>query len=181
MKAHTSILTKPILLKIFAALDKKLSSPLNLIVGGAGALILAYQHHLGTSDIDAVPYKTALSLSEVDRLVKEIAKEFNLSPDWLNPYFQTFSHVLPKSYGERLILTFSGKYLQVYALGPEDLLILKCFAGREKDIGHVRLLMKVCKNLNFVSDHLQKLLDEKVPKAQEACDFFDTIKSDLGL
>jgi hypothetical protein len=48
---------KPISLKImrhaFVALDKKLSAPLILIMGGGGAMISAYDYPLTTSDIDA--------------------------------------------------------------------------------------------------------------------------------
>lgn len=174
-------INKALLLKIFGAFDKKLKTRLCLVVGGAGALILAYKYEMGTHDIDAVPFQTTLSPSEIEGYSRQIAREFNLPQDWLNPYFQTFSYVLPKSYGERLISVYKGKFLQVYALGPEDLLILKCFARREKDIGHCRLLMKHCKRLDFVDQHLQKLMEEGISKAQEACDFFDDLRADLGL
>lgn len=176
-----AVLDKALLKKIFQSFDRKLQTPLRLIVGGAGALILAYKYELGTRDIDAIPVKSTLSMADIERYAREIAKEFSLDYDWLNPYFQSFIHVLPQSYGKRLIPAYKGKYLDVFALGPEDLLILKCFAHREKDIGHARLLMKVCKDLDFVDNHLQKMLEEKIPNAQEACDFFDDIRNDLGL
>lgn len=176
-----TLLNKALLKKIFGRLDHKLPTSLRIVVGGAGALILAYKYELGTRDIDAIPVKSALSMAEIERYAREVAREFSLDYDWLNPYFQSFAHVLPRSYGERLIPVYKGKFLEVFALGPEDLLILKCFAHREKDIGHARLLMKTCKNLSFVDDHLQKMLEENVPNAQEACDFFDDIKSGLGI
>ena len=176
-----ALLNKTVLKKVFSSLDHKLKTQLRLVVGGAGALILAYKYGLGTRDIDAIPVKSTLSMAEIERYAREIAMEFSLDYDWLNPYFQSFMHVLPRSYGERFIQVYKGKHLEVFALGPEDLLILKCFAHREKDIGHARLLMRVCKNLDFVDHHLQKMLEEKIPNAEKACDFFDAIRSDLGL
>lgn len=176
-----AVLNKALLQRIFDYLDHKLSEPLNLVVGGAGALILAYQYTLGTRDIDVIPFKTKLSASDIDRYVRDVGTKFGLPPDWLNTYFQTFAYVLPKSYGERLILVYEGKKLRIYALGPEDLLILKCFAGREKDIGHSRLLMKVIKNIDFVEKTLQELMDQGIPRAREAFNFFHDLRDDLGL
>ena len=92
----------------------------------------------------------------------------------------SFSYVLPKDYDERLIPIFKGKNMNAFALGVEDLLILKCFAGRERDIGHARFLIKKCKNLTLIEKHLESLLDQRVPKAQEALDFFDEIKELIG-
>lgn len=84
------------------ALDEAVSKPLSLLVGGGAAFVLAYHIPLSTMDIDAIPYKTELDLAEFDACVKKVAKKLSLPPDWLNPYFSTFTYSLPKDYGVRL-------------------------------------------------------------------------------
>jgi hypothetical protein len=48
-------LTKDLMLKALLALDRKLNKKVTLIVGGGGAMILAHEFPLATSDIDAIP------------------------------------------------------------------------------------------------------------------------------
>jgi len=167
-------------MKALECLDTHLDRPMKLLIVGGGALLLAHDLPLATSDIDAVPFQSDWTLSQLDQKVKEVAEKLHLSPDWLNPYFMSFSYVLPKDYDERLIPIFKGKNMNAFALGVEDLLILKCFAGRERDIEHARFLIKKCKNLTLIEKHLESLLDQRVPKAQEALDFFDEIKELIG-
>jgi hypothetical protein len=64
----------------------------------------------------------------------------------------------------------------VMALGVEDLLIMKCFAGREKDIGHARALLKKGPDLALVDGRIHQLIEKGIQGAREAGDFFD----DLG-
>ena len=161
-------------------LDKKINRPLNLLVGGGGALVLGHQMPLSTLDIDAIPFRSDWTVGQLDKKVKEVARKLDIPPDWLNPHFVTFSYVLPGDYDKRLISIYKGKHLNAFALGAEDLLILKCFAGRAKDVGHARFLMKKCENIRFVEKHLEKMLEDRIPKAQDALDFFDEIKSSLG-
>ena len=40
--------------KAFELFDQKLKEPLHLIMGGGGAMLLAYKHPSSTADIDAV-------------------------------------------------------------------------------------------------------------------------------
>lgn len=166
-----------ILRKAFKCLDDIIHRPLKIVIVGGGAMLLAHRMPLVTYDIDAAPFKSDWSLAELDQKVKQVAHLIKLHPDWLNPYFTSFSYVLPKDYDLRLILVYEGKKLKAYALGAEDLLILKCFAGRAKDVGHAKWLMKKLKNLSFIEMHLEKMLEQNIPKAQEALDFFDEIKS----
>lgn len=103
--------------------------------------------------------------------VKSVAKELNIEPDWLNPYFSTFSMTLPVDYQSRLIQVFQGQSLTVAALGKEEMLIMKCFAHRAKDIPHARALLKGKLNIQLVEDRLNELLEKKIPGTQQAIDF----------
>jgi hypothetical protein len=167
-------LTEKRLRGAFRSLDEALPAPVTLIVGGGTALMLAYGIPVRTTDVDAYPKPG--SPDDFDRYVKEVARREKLAGDWINPYFSTFAHVLPKDYGARLREVFAGERLRVEALGPEDLLVMKCFAGRAKDVGHARALLKLKLDLRLVEARIQELIDRHVPGAQEAADFLDDLE-----
>lgn len=167
------VLTAKLMIQAFQALDKKLNQPLLLIMGGGGAMILAHKFPLATSDIDAIP--KGLETFELDILVKAIALEFDLPGDWLNPYFSTFSHTLPADYSKRLIRVFAGQHLSVDSLGREEMLIMKCFAHRSKDVAHAKQLLKLGVDLKIVEDQMELLRSKRIPGVQEALDFLDDL------
>lgn len=156
-----------------AELNKVLDRKFTLIMGGGGAMVLAHNYPLSTYDIDAIPKD--LSIAELDVHVKQVAKNLDIPVDWLNPYYSTFTHVLPTDYDKRLIEVFSGESLSVLALGVDDLLIMKCFAHRAKDIPHARALLKLGAKTNFVEKHIEKLKARRVPGCDAALEFLDEI------
>jgi predicted nucleotidyltransferase len=157
----------------FAALDRLLARPVTLIVGGGTAMMLAYRIAVRTSDVDAYPREA--TLDEILPAIRAVARERGLPPDWINPYFETFAYVLPADYGARLRPIFEGERLRALALGVEDLLVMKCFAGREKDVGHARALLKRKPDLGLVERRLQELADRRISGAQDALDFYDDL------
>ncbi|MBI3535143.1 MAG: hypothetical protein HY072_06625 [Deltaproteobacteria bacterium] len=171
-------LLKEKMLEAFRLLDQILKQEVTLIMGGGGSMILAHGFHLGTADIDAIP--KGIELNELDPLVKQIAKKLEIAPDWLNPYFSTFSHTLPLDYGDRLIEVFSGKKLKVLALGKEEMLIMKCFAHRQKDIPHAKLLIKKSTDIKMVESHIEGLMKKRIPGAQDALDFLDDVMESVN-
>ena len=154
-------------------LDSLLSEPVTLIVGGGGALILAHWLTLVTTDIDAIP--KGMDLSRLDAHIKEVARRLDLSPDWLNAYYATFTHTLPPDYGSRLISVLKGKHLEALALGKDEMLILKCFAHRLKDVSHAQALIKKGANPDAAEKHIESLLKEGVAGSREALDFLDDL------
>ena len=166
-------INKKIMQQALKAFEQKLTKPLHMIMGGGGAMVLAHGFPIGTYDIDAVPI--GQDFSELDEAVKEVAKELSISPDWLNPYFSTFVHTLPVSYKERLIRVHDGKKLTVDALGREDMLILKIFAGRQKDVAHAKLLIKSGANLKLIEEHLAVLKKKRIPNVDRALEFLDDV------
>ena len=158
-------------------LDALLELKVTLIMGGGGAMILAHGFALGTTDIDAVP--RGMTVPELDPFVKRVAETLGLPHDWLNPYFGTFAHTLPSDYGSRLIPVFSGAHLSAQALGKEEMLIMKCFAHRQKDVGHSKALIKGGANIQAVESHISELLKKKIPGAQAALDFLDDVQDQL--
>lgn len=155
-------------------LDKLLNEDVTLIVGGGGAMILAHKFFLSTMDIDAYPKQA--NIGELDVLIKKVAEKLKIPFDWLNMYYSTFSHVLPDDYGKRLINVFSGNRLQALALGLDDLLIMKCFAGRIKDISHAKALIKKGADVEFVDEYLESLEKNNLPGADKALEFLDELR-----
>ena len=144
-------------------------------------MVLAYDHPLATQDVDAFAAQGGLRMAELDGMAKRVAAEIDIEPDWLNAHFETCTGVLPDDYSSRLRRVHSGAQLKVDALGPEDLLIMKCFAARDKDLPHARRLIHRVDDLGIVSDHLSALIDRNYPKAEQAADFYDDLIDDEGL
>jgi hypothetical protein len=168
-------------LNAFEAIDARLSVDAHLVVGGGAAMSLAYGHPLATEDVDAFAARGGLSMAELDGAAREVAAKMGLAPDWLNAHFVTFTHVLPSDYGTRLREVFHGAHLVVSALGPEDLLVMKCFSGRDKDRGHARKLLNLVTDLDIVSAHLDALIEKRVPGARRAADWFDDLRDEVGV
>jgi len=166
-------LSKEAVEEAFRALDAALPMEVTLIVGGGTAMTLAYGIPIATTDVDAYP--AGISAAELDPYVKRVARERGLAPDWLNTYYETFSFVLPRDYKSRLRDVFTGAHLRVRSLGLEDLLVMKCFAGRDKDRSHARALLRRKPDLSIVEGQLSALSEKGIKGAQNALDFFDDL------
>lgn len=171
------LITKSVMENAFKLLDKALTKPVELILGGGGCMILAHNYPLATSDVDALPKQ--ISFSELDPIVKEIAIKLNLPPDWLNPYFSSFTHVLPPDYQKRVKTVFQGRHLVVQGLGREEMLLMKCFAHRPKDLSHARALVKAGADLQMVEALIEKHKSKGIPMASEALDFLDDLIGEM--
>jgi hypothetical protein len=174
-------LDKARMLRALALLDARMAEPARLVVGGGAAMTLAYAHPIATQDVDAFAAKGGLRMGELGANARQVADELGIEPDWLNGHFETFTTVLPSDYAKRLRLVFQGQRLQVDALGPEDLLVMKCFAGRDKDRPHARKLIRVAKDLDLVDRHLHHLVERRHPGADRAVDYFDDLRDEADL
>lgn len=164
------------MMEAFRRLDSKLDRPVRLIVGGGGAMLLAHHFPLTTHDIDAVP-TMGMTLSELKTPIEAVAAELSLAPDWLNPFYSSFAHVLPSEYGSRLIDICQLKWLRVSALSKEDLLIMKCFAARQKDVVHARALVKQGADISIVRKQFNSLKQKKIPGTERAEKFLSEIEA----
>jgi hypothetical protein len=169
------------MLRALSSLDQRAQGPALLVVGGGAAMVLAYQHPIATQDVDAFAAKGGLRMAELDAMARAVAEELQIEPDWLNAHFETFTAVLPRDYATRLRSVYAGKHLRVDALGPEDLLVMKCFAGRDKDLPHARKLMHAATDLSVVDRQLAYLIERRYPGAERAADYFDDLRDEAGL
>jgi hypothetical protein len=171
-------LTEAQMRQALSHLAKELRVPIQLIIGGGGAMMLAYHFALATSDIDGIP--KGIELHELDKLVKKVAEDLKIPKDWLNPYFSTFTHVLPGDYGQRLVSVFAEANLEVLAISRDDLLIMKCFAGRQKDVSHSKALIKAGARVAFAEKHIETLRAKGIPGSDKALDFLDDVQEQMG-
>jgi hypothetical protein len=166
------------MLRALQLLDNALKDQARLVVGGGAAMVLAYNHPLATQDVDAFAARGGLRIADLDAAAKLIAKDMGIAPDWLNSHFDTFTPVLPADYATRLRRVYTGKQLAVEALSPEDLLVMKCFAGRDKDVPHARRLLQLANDLSIVDRQIALLIEKRYPGAQKAADFFDDLRDE---
>ena len=102
-----------------------------------------------------------MDIHELQPLIHKVAEDMGLPKDWLNTWYSSFTHTLPEDFPTRLRPLFKGSFLLAQALGPEDILVLKCCAHREKDLGHARFLIRKKANFEFVMNHLENLREKK--------------------
>jgi hypothetical protein len=168
-------MNKELALKALELLDKKLSKanqpPLILVIGGGGSMILNFNYKGATVDIDALPLNT--QFDDLKPFMEEVARELKIAPDWLNPYYQSFTHYLPNDSKSRMKSVFKGEVLDAQSLGAEDILIMKLMAGRAKDYSHIQHLLKMKLNLKIVDRRLTELLKIHPQLAQKALDSLD--------
>lgn len=161
------------MIKAFDLLDKRIDQGLTLLIGGGGAMVLGHDFPLSTMDIDAIP--KGMTMEELSPLIEEIGHELNIPLDWLNPYFSTFTFVLNNQYESRLVTVYQGENITATALGKEDLLLMKCFAGRDKDIPHTLALIKSGADLEEVEHQLDILEQKNTPGVAQAIAFLDDV------
>ena len=165
---------KTLIARAFQRLDELAPKPFEMIVGGGAAMISAYGCPLATKDIDAV--LKGADLEQLKGPVHQTARELELPLDWLNSWFASFTYALPKDFERRLRLIFEGKNIAARALGPEDMLILKCCAHRAKDIGHAKILIRQKANHRFVRRRLERLIEKQlIPGGEDAVLFLEDI------
>ena len=162
-------------------LDEHITSPAHLVVGGGAAMVLAYGYNLATQDVDVFAARGGLRVADLHAAAQAVADELHIQHDWLNSHFETFTHVLPPDYASRLEPIFQGKWLRVDALGAEDLLVMKCFAGRDKDRPHARKLVRRVKDLSVIERRIAELIERRIPGAEKAADTFDDLRDEAGL
>ena len=181
LSEQTALMKKRDMLDAFRKLDGRLEKSVRLIIGGGAALVVAYDVPISTLDVDGTPDKSSMELVDFKKEVRAVGREMEIPQDWLNDHFSSFLFVLPSDYGQRLKTIYKGRHLEACALGKEDLLIMKCFAGREKDIPHARVLIKKGADLKLVDNRIDELIHKKIPGAEKASNFLSDLCEELGI
>ena len=139
----------------FAALGERLHDRTEIVLGGAGALILTGDLQRATSDCDVLHSDPDIGQLQED--IRAVAHRLGLPSGWLNGSMQTYLDILPPDYRTRLrSLSMPGK-LQVFVLHRQDVIVMKLFAGRPRDIADVQSLHPTLNELTFAKGQLPRL------------------------
>ncbi|MBT9166627.1 MAG: hypothetical protein DDT25_01320 [Chloroflexi bacterium] len=128
------------LIEALQALDKKLSSPIDIVLIGGAAMILYFGASRATRDIDVLVLRG--DPTELRQGVKSVARERNLLEDWMSDAGKGFADILPPDFYHRLVpLAFTFQNLCLYALGRPEQAAMKIVALREQDLEDLELLL----------------------------------------
>jgi hypothetical protein len=169
-----------VLKRALVELDREIDRPLELLVGGGAALALAHGVRVSTLDVDAVPFRSKLALEEIGPAVARVGEKLGLGPTWLNGWYGAFLHVLPPDFETRLVTVHHGERLRVHALGAEDLVVMKLFAGRDRDLPHARALLAKGADVRHVEARLRALAERSIPGAEAASERLADLQRQLG-
>jgi hypothetical protein len=139
----------------FVALGNRLHRPAYVLIGGAGALILGGELQRATMDCDVL-----LSQPEIGQLlgdIRAVAEECGLVGGWLNGSAQSYAEILPPDYSSRLRSLPTFGRLQVMLLHRQDVLVMKLYAARPRDLADIAVLAPTAAELAFAYDQLPRL------------------------
>jgi hypothetical protein len=143
------------LAEAFAVLGARLQKPSRVLIGGAGALILGGELQRATVDCDVLLSQPDIGQLQAD--IRAVAEHCGLVGGWLNGSAQTYAEILPPDYESRLhSLPMFGR-LQVMVLHRQDVIVMKLFAGRPRDLADIAALVPTAAELEFARRELPRL------------------------
>jgi hypothetical protein len=125
-------MTRESLWSALAALGRRAREPVSIVLGGSAALILGAELRRPTDDGDVVTSEPGIG--ELQSLIRDVAASEGLPPGWLNGSIQSYTYVLPGDFGRRLVALPPIGRLSVSLLGRPDLILMKVYAMRPRDV-----------------------------------------------
>lgn len=162
--------------KALLALGERLRARTDIVVGGASALILTGELPRATSDFDVLYSDPDIGRLQED--IRAVADRLHLTPGWLNGSIQTYLDVLPPDYKARLITLPARGKLHIALLHRQDIIVMKLFAGRSRDLTDIVALRPTPKELQFVRSELPRLKRIDQPRAARLESFLDQYHDD---
>ena len=141
--------------RALAALSEQVHSRTEIVLGGAGALILMGELQRATSDCDVLYSDPDMGRLQED--IRAVALRLGLTSGWLNGSIQSYLDILPPDYRSRLHSLPMPGQLQVFVLHRQDVLVMKLFAGRPRDMVDVETFNPTAEELAFVATQLPRL------------------------
>jgi hypothetical protein len=97
----------------------------------------------------------------------------DLPPGWLNGSIQSYADVLPPDYESRLTSLPAWGKLQVAVIHRKDVIVMKLFAGRPRDITDVIALKPSPDELEFARNQLPRLTHIDATRAARLVQLLD--------
>jgi Nucleotidyltransferase of unknown function (DUF6036) len=169
-----SNLDKQQLLDAFAALGSRIRQPVQLLIGGAGALILSGELQRATTDCDVLVAQPDMGL--LQEAIRTVADTQGLVGGWLNGSAQAFAEVLPPDYASRLRSLPPYGQLRVSVLHRQDAIVMKLFSGRPRDLSDVTTLRATRSELDFARAQLTRLSRIDSARAQRMTSLIESFR-----
>lgn len=154
-----------------SALGRRAPGPVSIVLGGSAALILTDDLPRPTDDGDVVT--SVPEVGDLQSLIREIAGSEGLPAGWLNGSIQSYTYVLPADYMSRLIAIPPFGRLQVRLLSRRDVILMKVYGMRPRDIEDLDAIHPNADELAFVRTQLPRIGAKEAHKAREMAEFLD--------
>jgi hypothetical protein len=169
--SSTPGMTRQTLWAALAALGQRVSTPVTLVLGGSAALILADVLQRPTDDGDIVMSEPGLD--QLQPLIRDVADAEQLPPGWLNGSIQSYAYILPRDYTNRLVTLATFGRLHVSLLSRRDVLLMKAYGMRARDVADIRALAPTADELAFVRHEATRIAIREPEKGREMRAFLD--------
>lgn len=123
------------------AFARTLREPVELVLGGSAALVLAGELHRQTADSDVV--QSVPDLGQLQEQIRATETSEHLPPGWLNGSIQSYVHVLPPDFRTRCVALppfVAPKRLRVLLVSRRDVIVMKVYAQRARDLDDLEAL-----------------------------------------
>lgn len=148
-------LAKQDFIQALQALGRRVRGHTEIVLGGAGALILTNQLDRVTDDGDVL--RSHPDIGQLQDDIRAVAQALDLPTGWLNGSMQSYSDIVPPDYASRLTSLPAWGKLQVALLHRKDVIVMKLFAGRPRDITDVIALAPSQDEFDFIRSQLPRL------------------------
>lgn len=164
-------MSRAVLWAALDALGKRATKPVSLVLGGSSALILGSTLRRSTDDGDVVT--STPGLDQLQALIRDVADREHLPPGWLNGSIQSYTYLLPPDYLERLTTLPPFHQLTVSLLSRLDVLLMKVYGLRPRDVQDLQALAPTPSEILFVRRHLPRIAEREPEKASTMRAFLD--------
>jgi len=138
-----------------AALGAACSEDTTMLLGGSAALILTNALERGTNDGDVIASHP--DLGQLQAAIRAVARDRGLPDGWLNGSVQSYIDVLPEDYEARVKTLRPFGRLSVSLVGRRDVIVMKFFSGRPKDLRDLEQIAPTGAELAFTTRELPRL------------------------
>jgi hypothetical protein len=136
-------------------LGSTLREPASLTLGGSAALLLTGMLDRLTDDGDVV--ESSVDFGRLLDAVRTVEVVEQTPSGWLNTSIQAYTHVLPDDFRTRLVRLPLLQQLDVSVLGRSDVILMKVYAHRPRDLQDLLAVTPTPEELAFVEQSMPRI------------------------